>query len=74
MEFDYSKLKGRIIEKFGSQNGFADALGVAFTVVSAKLTGLRAITKNDIIGWSNLLEIPVEEIGVYFFKLKVKEA
>lgn len=71
MEFDYRKLKGRIVEKFDSVSNFAKHLGVAVQTVSAKLNNDLSITKKDIIEWSEKLEIPVDEIGVYFFVLKV---
>lgn len=70
-EFDYSKLLGRIVEKFRTQSAFADALGIAKQTVNAKIQGNIEITKQDIVKWSTLLEIPLEEIGVYFFKTKV---
>lgn len=71
VEFDYSKLLGRIVEKFRTQSAFADALGIARQTVNAKVQGNVEITKSDIIKWSKLLEIPLEEIGIYFFTIKV---
>lgn len=73
MEVDYSKLHGRIIEKFGSQTNFAEALGVDITIVCAKLGNKRGITKKDVFKWSDLLEIPYAEIGVYFFTPKLNK-
>jgi len=69
--FDLSKLRGRIVEKYGSDGNFADALGILPQQLSPKLTGKTGITKEDIVEWCELLEIPVEKIGVYFFTLKV---
>lgn len=71
MAFDYSKLRGRIVEKFGSATGFSKELGVALPTISAKLSNTKSITKNDIIEWSEKLEIPVSDIGLYFFTQKV---
>lgn len=71
MEHDYSKLRGRIIEKFGTIGNFADKLGVTIQAVSAKLRGEVSITPANIIKWSELLDIDKSEIGVYFFTLKV---
>ena len=34
MVYSYSKLKGRIVEKFGSQSAFANELGVSENSVS----------------------------------------
>ena len=69
--FDYSKLKGRIVEKFGTLSNFSEALGIKVQTVSAKLKGRNTITKSDIIKWSELLGIEYSEIGVYFFTPKV---
>ena len=67
VEFDYSKLKGRIIEKYGTQGRFAEALGVNQNAVSKKLNGKTSFDKKEILIWSALLDIRTDEIGVYFF-------
>ena len=72
MNYDYCKLKGRIVEKFGTFSAFAAALGVHKSVISAKLSNERDITKADIYKWSELLEIEKSDIGTYFFTLRVK--
>lgn len=64
---NYSKLKGRIIEKYGSQEAFAGAIGRSVVSVSKKMNGKSSFTRADIISWSEKLEIPVSEIGDYFF-------
>lgn len=69
--FDYSKLKGRIIEKYDSQSAFADAIGVKVQAVNAKLRGRVSISKADIIKWSQALDIETNDIGAYFFTVKV---
>jgi hypothetical protein len=71
MKFDFSKLRGRIVEKFRSVSNFAKEIGESPQAVSGKLTGQRAMTKNDIIKWCKPLEIELNEIGEYFFTLKV---
>jgi len=73
--FDYRKLKGRIIERFGSQKEFAKAYGTAENTISRKLSGKRKITTDDITKMCRpeFLDIPVQEIPVYFFKEKVQE-
>lgn len=67
MASSYSKLKGRIIEKYGSQAEFARILGTYDTVVSRKMQGNVGFTHDDIVKWCNLLDIKQEEIGGYFF-------
>ena len=64
---NYSKLKGRIIEKFGSQEAFAKKIERSVVSVSKKMNGKSSFTRNDIILWAKELDIPVSEIGDYFF-------
>lgn len=73
MSFDYSKLRGRIIEKFGSIKAFAEADGRSLVTISKKLNGKVAISPEDIVKWSapELLDIQPSEYHVYFFVTKV---
>lgn len=75
MKFDYSKLTGRIIEKFGSRKSFAEACGFSENTISKKLSGKMAITTNDIVNWSkqDLLDIAAANIPEYFFAVKVQD-
>lgn len=61
------KLKGRIVEKFGSQSAFAEAWGKSDSYVSAKLLGSISFTYDDISEWVKILEIETCDIGIYFF-------
>ena len=74
MVFDYSKLIGRIIEKFGSRRAFAKAVGFSENTISKKLSGKMAITSSDIVKWSSpeFLDIANTDIPEYFFKEKVQ--
>lgn len=72
--FDYSKLRGRIREKFGSEKKFAEALGVSNVSVSNKFNKKDGgLSQETILKWAELLEIPKEKIGVYFFTPKVQD-
>lgn len=64
---DHSKLRGRIVEKFGTISAFTEALGSSMVTVSAKLNNKSGFSRGDIERWSELLEIPFAEIGLYFF-------
>ena len=66
-KFLYPKLRGRIVEKYQNIAGFAGVVGVERNVISRKLSGKIGITKDDIKLWSSLLDITLEEIGIYFF-------
>ena len=72
--FDYSKLIGRIIEKFGTRKAFAEAIGISENAMSQKLSGKMAITTDDIKKWClpEFLDIHCDKIGAYFFTPKVQ--
>lgn len=70
--FDYSKLRGRIVEKFGSCEAFAKQLNITNVTVSKKLNNKSGFSLEDIILWTEKLDIHKNEIGVYFFTLKVQ--
>lgn len=65
--YGYRSLRGRIIEKFGSNKMFAQALGLSENSLSKKLTCKTAFDQNDIEHWCKLLDIEHEKIPVYFF-------
>lgn len=71
MSKDYSKLRGRIVEKYRNNRAFADALGVSPNTICNKLSGKKNITINDINKWSELLDIDIDDVGHYFFAHKV---
>ena len=67
--FDYSKLEGRIVEKFGSRRAFAEAWGKSENTISRKLNGKIAFSTTDIIEVSGaeMLDIHPAEYHEYFF-------
>lgn len=67
MEKKFPKLRGRIVEKFGTIGAFAKASNIPANTVYAKISGLRAFNKTDMKIWSELLDIPVEEYYIYYF-------
>lgn len=67
MPYTYNKLRGRIVEKYGSQERLAEALGMTKQGLSLKMTGKTAFSQKDILLWCDLLEIPHEQIADYFF-------
>lgn len=72
MAFDYSKLRGKIREVFGTQSKFASAMGLSNVSLSAKLNNNIAFTQSEINRACKLLSIPIEFIPIYFFTEKVK--
>lgn len=63
----YSKLRGRIIEKYGSQKQFAEAIGISEVAMSRKMNCETGFSQKDIIKWAEALEIEVKDYGLYFF-------
>ncbi len=70
MAYEYSKLLGRIIEKFGTQAKFAEAMGLSERSLSLKLNGKVGFKQNEITKACQLLDITGAEITSYFFTLK----
>lgn len=71
MAYNYDKLKGRIVEKFGSQVAFAKALGISEKTISNKLSGKRYFTQLEISRSVSLLGLRPKDVDTYFFTLKV---
>lgn len=68
MSFEYAKLKGRIVEKYGTREKFADIIGLSTTSLSLKLNGKTSFSQSDILLWCRALDIDVKkEAGQYFF-------
>ena len=72
MHYDYSKLIGKIVEKFNTRKNFATAMNMSITSASAKLNGKTQFRQDEIVRAVELLEIPAEEVKSYFFTLKVQ--
>ena len=70
--FDYSKLRGRITEFFGTIEKFSEKLGATPTTVGRKLLGKSGWTQDEIINSCKLLSISANEIHTYFFTQKVE--
>ena len=72
MSYDYRKLKGKIVEKFGTQQAFADAMKWSERTLSLKLNGKRFWKQPEITLACCLLEIKEEEVITYFFNQNVQ--
>ena len=67
MGFDYSKLRGRIVEKFGTQQAFAKALGVSSRTLSLKMNNRIPFGQDEIDKIITLLQDTPQDIKAYFF-------
>ena len=66
-EMSYAKLRGKIREKFGTQEAFATAMGMNPASLSSKLNLKTEWTRQEIEKACVLLEIPLADAHLYFF-------
>ena len=62
----YAKLRGRIVEKYGTLAAYAKELGISRASLSSKMVGRVEFSRDEIIRSMNLLEI--ENVTPYFFE------
>lgn len=72
MPYDYSKLAGRIVEKFGTRREFSKAIGLSEHSVSMKMTGKTSWKQEEITRACRVLNLSDTEIAEHFFALKVQ--
>lgn len=70
IEFNYNKLRGRIIEICGNQKTFSKAMGMNQPTLSHKLRNNRKWTQEEILKATEILAIPDNEVLSYFFSIK----
>lgn len=71
MVYDYSKLQGKIKEKFVKQENFARAIGISRTSLNLKLNGKSMFSHEEMARSIDVLDIPREDLPEYFFTQKV---
>lgn len=71
-DIDTSKLRGRIVEKCGTLQTFAEQMGINGATVTKKLAGRSAWDQQEIIRAVKVLELENADILDYFFNEKVK--
>ena len=70
--YDYSKLKGRIIEKYGTQLALAKKIGWSERTLSLKLNGKVPFSQKDIEQMLKALGLGRKDIQTYFFTVNVQ--
>lgn len=73
IEFDYSKLRGRIKEKIGSETEIARLIGLSTVSLSSKLNNKTGFSQDEMEKIRRLLDIRTEDMGSYFLKVKTKK-
>lgn len=71
MNYNYSKLRGRIVEYYGKQSNFAKSLGISSVSLNKKLNNRVKFTQDEIYLITQKLNINYTEVYDYFFTLKV---
>lgn len=69
--YDYSKLKGRIKERFLTQSEFAKKLGISDASLSYKLNNKTVFDQDQIQDSIEIFDLTAQETMDYFFTLKV---
>ena len=74
VEYDFSKIRGRIKEKLGSEAKFAEKLDISSASLSSKFNNRSDFTTSEISRATDedVLDISTEEIGSYFFTRKLE--
>lgn len=70
-EYDYSALRGRIKEKVGTEGEFAKRINRSRNYVSKIFQGMTYFRAKDVVNASKVLELEPEQIGPYFYTIKV---
>ena len=73
MNYKMERLKSRIIEKYGDQKTFANALGTSESTLCRLLKGETGWRGDKMMKTIELLDIPYAEIEVYFFDKAVSK-
>lgn len=63
----YSKLRGKIKEVYFNNKNFAAAMVMDLSTLSAKLNNNSQWKREEIVKACELLDIPIEEVHLYFF-------
>ena len=65
--YECRKLKGLIVEKFGTQEKFAQHIGKSTVTVNQKLNCVKGFSQKDIEEWAEVLGIAKKDYSAYFF-------
>ena len=74
VSFSYDKLRGKIREVFGTQDRFAEALGMSKSTLSQKLNNSSEFTQQEMMDSMRLLKQSLAQLDEYFFTPEVRKA
>lgn len=67
IEYDYSKLLGKMKEKGFTQKSLAKQLGISETSLNFSLGNKRMFKQDEILNICSILDIPIKLVDDYFF-------
>lgn len=65
--YETSKLRGRIVEKYGSLMEFSKAAKCSYSFLSQYMTGKKTLKQPTMEKWIDMLQIENSDIRAYFF-------
>lgn len=71
MNYNYNKLKGKIKERFNTQEEFAKALGIGASTLNLKLNNKTEWSQDEMREALKLLNVSEGQIEKYFFTHKI---
>lgn len=71
--FEYTLLTTRMEEYRFSQNTLANAIGIGRTAMNLKFNNKSFFTQKEIRDICEVLDIPSNKVGKYFFEIKVRK-
>lgn len=73
MNYDYSKLKGKIRELDMTQNEFANKIGITEQTLNLRFKNKRPFKQDEIEKTMILFNEPMKNMHIYFFTKKVQK-
>lgn len=73
MKYDYSKLRGKIKEVFGTQEKLATEIQISPAALSSRLNNATKFTQDEIVKCSVALNINDADVASYFFTKEVQK-
>lgn len=71
MEWKYDKLRGKIKEVCGTQDNFAEKLGIGRVSLSQRLNNQLEFSQDEIFKSCDILGISLIDVSAYFFTKNV---
>lgn len=73
MIFNFDKLLGRIKEKYKTNAAFCLKLKISEKSFSEKINNKKDFRSREVVRMQQLLEIPKEEIPIFFYNYEVQK-